>query len=293
MSEDCLFLNVIRPAGIDETAELPVAVWIHGGGLYMSVTIPYKPQGPPCPCRMLLAFQGCLCGITFLGSFPAFMNTIEHARKIDADKILRGGSQDRRYNLSFIVQNSVELGTPMIGVSINYRVSAFGFLAGSEVLEAGIANNGFRDQRLALQWINENIASFGGDKTKVTIWGESSGAESVSAQVFAYNGRDDGLFRAAIGQSGFGGVLSRFPGGANNTQAMDALYSLLVFNTSCASTGNSSASLDCLRSLPFDEINAALNGTEAAPWPPMLDGDFSKWNIFQTCLSKTTLGIAD
>lgn len=102
--------------------------------------------------------------------------------------ILRGGSQDRRYNLSFIVQNSVDLGTPMIGVSINYRVSAFGFLAGSEVLEAGIANNGFRDQRLALQWINENINSFGGDPTKVTIWGESSGAESVSAQVLAYNG---------------------------------------------------------------------------------------------------------
>jgi carboxylesterase type B len=78
----------------------------------------------------------------------------------------------------------------MIGVSINYRVSAFGFLAGSEVLEAGIANNGFRDQRLALRWINENVKSFGGDPTKVTIWGESSGAESVSAQVLAYNGED-------------------------------------------------------------------------------------------------------
>lgn len=99
-----------------------------------------------------------------------------------------GGSGDRRYNLSFIVQNSVELGTPMIGVSINYRLSAFGFLTGSEALDAGIANNGFRDQRLALRWVNENIVAFGGDPAKVTIWGESSGAESLNAQVLAYNG---------------------------------------------------------------------------------------------------------
>lgn len=99
-----------------------------------------------------------------------------------------GGSQDRRYNLSFIVENSVALGTPMIGVSINYRLSAYGFLCGSEALDAGVVNNGFRDQRLALHWVNENIASFGGSPDKVTIWGESSGAESVSAQVLAYNG---------------------------------------------------------------------------------------------------------
>lgn len=125
---------MIRPSGVADTAELPVAVWIHGGGLYM------------------------------------------------------GGSADRRYNLSFIVENSVALGTPMIGVSLNYRLSAFGFLHGSEALGAGIANNGFRDQRLALRWVNENIAAFGGDPAKVTIWGESSGAESVSAQVLAYNG---------------------------------------------------------------------------------------------------------
>lgn len=58
---------------------------------------------------------------------------------------------------------------------------------------------------------------------------------------------------------------------------MDALYNLFVSNTSCASTANTSASLDCLRALPFEEINAALNGTEAAPWPPMLDGDFSEY----------------
>lgn len=106
-----------------------------------------------------------------------------------------GGSADRRYNLSFIVENSVAMGTPMIGVSLNYRLSAFGFLCGSEALSAGITNNGFRDQRLALHWVNENIEAFGGDPTKVTIWGESSGAESVNAQVLAYNGKNTRLLR--------------------------------------------------------------------------------------------------
>jgi len=99
-----------------------------------------------------------------------------------------GGSADKRYNLSFIVDHSVKMGAPIIGVSINYRLSAFGFLAGSEATQAGATNLGFRDQRLALQWVRENIKAFGGSPEKVTVFGESSGAESVSAQVLAYNG---------------------------------------------------------------------------------------------------------
>ena len=68
-------------------------------------------------------------------------------------------------------------------------LSAWGFLGGKEVLEAGVANLGYRDQRLALHWIQENIAAFGGDPTKVTIWGESAGGQSVGAQPLAYNGK--------------------------------------------------------------------------------------------------------
>lgn len=55
---------------------------------------------------------------------------------------------------------------------------------------------------------------------------------------------------------------------------MQAVYNLLLSNTSCASTVNTLASLDCLRALPFAELNAALNGTTASPWPPVMDGDF-------------------
>jgi carboxylesterase type B len=105
-----------------------------------------------------------------------------------------GGSNDARYNLSFIVQNSVEQGTPMMAISIQYRLSAWGFLAGDEMLASGNTNIGFRDQRLALHWINENIAAFGGDKNKVTIWGESAGAQSVGAQLLAYNGKSSFLY---------------------------------------------------------------------------------------------------
>ena len=74
-----------------------------------------------------------------------------------------GGTPDRRYNLSFIVENSVSIGKPIIGASIAYRLGAFGFIASNEVQTSGQTNIGLRDQRLGLQWIQENIAGFGGE----------------------------------------------------------------------------------------------------------------------------------
>ncbi|KAF7922316.1 uncharacterized protein EAE97_011058 [Botrytis byssoidea] len=193
-----------------------------------------------------------------------------------------GGTNDARYNLSFIVQNSVDMGTPMIGVSVQYRLSAWGFLGGSEMLETGNTNLGFRDQRLALQWVHENIGSFGGDKEKVTIWGESAGAASVGAQVLAYNGRDDGLFRAAISESGGPAVLffpTDYPGVYNSTTPQK-LFTSVVANTTCAYllglNTTYTDSLECLRKLPFSEMNAALNTTAGGigPFFPYIDNDF-------------------
>lgn len=82
----------------------------------------------------------------------------------------QGGNADPRYNMSFIVQQGVEVGKPFIAVVPNYRLSLFGFIYGQEVIDAGITNLGLLDQRLALHWVQENIADFGGDPAKVTIW---------------------------------------------------------------------------------------------------------------------------
>ena len=56
--------------------------------------------------------------------------------------------------------------------SFNYRINKLGFLQTPELLAEGSANAGMHDQRLALMWLQENIAAFGGDPGRVTIWGE-------------------------------------------------------------------------------------------------------------------------
>lgn len=78
-----------------------------------------------------------------------------------------GNAAAPQYNMSAILQNSVEIGKPIITVTINYRLSGWGWLWGDDVQAAGVTNLGLRDQRLALAWIQENIGAFGGDHSKV------------------------------------------------------------------------------------------------------------------------------
>lgn len=181
---------------------------------------------------------------------------------------VQGSGVDLRYNLSFIVQESAALGQPILGITLNYRLSAWGFLQGREVQEAGDTNVGLRDQRLALHWIRENVAAFGGDPDKVTIWGQSAGAGSVGHQITAYNGRDDKLFRSAIMQSGAPIALSD----GNRQEYFDSAYRNLTEKAGCA---NATSSLECLRGLPFDALNVVINTTAlSGVWSPQIDGDF-------------------
>jgi para-nitrobenzyl esterase len=92
----------------------------------------------------------------------------------------------------------------VIVVSMNYPLGVFGFLVHPELAkESGrnaSGNYGLLDQLAALRWVHENIAAFGGDPGNVTIFGESAGSFSVSAQMASPLAK--GLFQKAIGESG-------------------------------------------------------------------------------------------
>ncbi|KAF2219900.1 Alpha/Beta hydrolase protein [Elsinoe ampelina] len=211
LSEDCLTLNVVRPAGY-ENQTLPVLVWIYGGGLTV------------------------------------------------------GSTADQQYNISGIVNTSTTTSNPFIGVSINYRLGVWGFLAAPTVLAEGNSNAGLLDQRLALQWVQENIGAFGGDPARVTIWGESAGAQSIGLHLHSFGGRDDKLYSAAILESGgpVGTNLSPLP-------FYNVAYENLTRTVGCPTTWTSQASLDCLRSLTSEQL---FNSRYTVVWNPIVDGEF-------------------
>ncbi|PTB63148.1 alpha/beta-hydrolase [Trichoderma citrinoviride] len=101
-----------------------------------------------------------------------------------------------------IISTSQEDGSDgIVWVAMNYRLGAFGFLAGPSLQADGTANAGLHDQLLALQWVQENIAKFGGDPDNVTVMGESAGAGSIMYHLLAHEGKRAPPFKRAIVQS--------------------------------------------------------------------------------------------
>src|SRR5689334_20530300 len=108
-----------------------------------------------------------------------------------------GTTASRTYDGTGLAKKGVVL------VSVAYRVGAFGFLAHPELSKEsgkGSGNYGLQDMIAGLQWVKANIAKFGGDPTRVTIFGESAGGIAVS--MLAASPAAKGLFHRAISQSG-------------------------------------------------------------------------------------------
>ncbi|KAI1776721.1 alpha/beta-hydrolase [Hypoxylon cercidicola] len=215
MGEDCLSINIVRPAGLspNSTARLPVMFWIHGG-----------------------AYQ-------------------------------YGGSAQPVYNLTYIVQKSVEIGMPVIGVSINYRKGAWGNMYSIEIQGSGNTNLALRDMRKALAWVQENIENFGGNSSSVTIWGQSAGSFAVGQLLMSYGGRTDGLFHRSIQESG-----SATTAWCNGSDWYQPIYDKIVDQVNCSSVPDT---LECLRTVDYEVLYPFMDST-ATPGPgyyPTVDGD--------------------
>ncbi|KAI9804627.1 MAG: hypothetical protein M1833_006701 [Piccolia ochrophora] len=103
--------------------------------------------------------------------------------------------------LSYGTLNSTD--APIIFVAMNYRLGTFGWLSSPKGNKNRVANAGLFDQRLALEWVQKNIAAFGGDPTRVTVMGQEAGAESVMYHITAFAGFNGSApFKQAIIQSG-------------------------------------------------------------------------------------------
>jgi para-nitrobenzyl esterase len=149
----------------------------------------------------------------------------------------------------------------VVVVTINYRLGPFGYLAhallSKESEHQASGNYGTLDQVAALEWVQKNIAAFGGEPKRVTIFGESAGSWSINHMMATPLAK--GLFHGAIGQSGGGfgsfGSGSRFSGRAYKKAEVEAAGERFAE----ALVGpDASPSLEVLRSKTAEEVMAAM-----------------------------------
>lgn len=149
----------------------------------------------------------------------------------------------------------------LIFVTMNYRVGAYGWLAGSTMEKDGLPNAGLWDQRAAMQWIQDYISLLGGDSTQVTAMGESAGAGSILHHLVGEGGTLDPLFSKAILQSPAYEYLWDRKGKLEDTFIEFAGYA------GC----NITPTVDCLRAASEADLVAANNALNLA----VTDGAFA------------------
>ncbi|KAI4282223.1 MAG: hypothetical protein L6R38_003087 [Xanthoria sp. 2 TBL-2021] len=232
-SEDCLFLSVYAPPN---AANLPVLVWIHGGGY---------GQGQ--------------------------------------------GNQD----LSMIINTNND---SFIGVAIQYRLGAFGFLSSDEIYRYGTVNAGILDQTFALQWVQTYIHLFGGNASQVTVAGVSAGGGSVMLQTMAFGGTlGTSLFENAIVASPY---LPQQYGFADfvPTQSYYAFASAVGCFDGLAQNNRNTSIFNCLVSKDTDALqnaSSAISGSSRyGTWAflPVTDGCFIQDTPSQQLLAKKVNG---
>eukprot|EP01116_Phalansterium_solitarium_P022466 TRINITY_DN7433_c0_g1_i1.p1 TRINITY_DN7433_c0_g1~~TRINITY_DN7433_c0_g1_i1.p1 ORF type:complete len:529 (-),score=81.42 TRINITY_DN7433_c0_g1_i1:161-1717(-) len=179
----------------------------------------------------------------------------------------QGTTSDSLYNGEHLVSHEQDV----IVVSSNYRLGPFGFLGSASLAAESptgtTGNYGLLDQRLALQWVQENIAAFGGDKTRVTIFGQSAGSGSVANHLIMP--KSFGLYHAAIMESGpFADWI------AKPMEVSQQQFDATVAKLGCNVTGYSDAQvLACLRNLTSAQIqHSKIDCATTCCYYPTIDG---------------------
>lgn len=121
----------------------------------------------------------------------------------------------------------------LVVVTFNYRMNIFGFPG----LSGKAQNLGLRDQRMAVEWVRDNIAAFGRDPDKITLIGQSAGPMAVDFWSYAYT--KDPIVKGLWGMSG--NVLTR---PATTTQEVYSNFQLVAKATNCTSFSDE---LTCMR----------------------------------------------
>ena len=177
---------------------------------------------------------------------------------IHGGAFISGGSS--QYNMEFLSERG-----PLVAVTVNYRLGMLGFLSLPELdamrsADAPSGNDGIRDQQLALKWVKDNIAAFGGDPKQVTVAGESAGSMSACMHLVSPLARD---FAARfVFESGV-----CFSGGLLGTKADANTLGGTLKDELCA--GQSDV-VQCLRDKPLQDLvdwhkDASLFGPGFAP----------------------------
>jgi len=139
-------------------------------------------------------------------------------------------------------------------VSMEYRLNAFGWLAHPALDQEGhlFGNYGLLDQQLALKWVQNNIAQFGGDKNNITLGGQSSGAINTGLNMVSPLAK--GLFHRAICQSLCPGPLT--PGGFQTTLATAEARGVAFAVAAGCGSGTDASTAKCLRNLTAAQVEA-------------------------------------
>ncbi len=182
-----------------------------------------------------------------------------------------GDGSEPRYDGAAMAKKGI------VVVTVNYRLGLFGFFSHPELSKEApykaSGNYGYLDQAFALQWVQKNIAAFGGDPKKVTIAGESAGSISVSAQMVSPLSRN--LIAGAIGESGSGiGVLSAVP-------LAEAEKTGAEFAKNAGYT-----SLTQLRAASTRELYEVYVESRRFGFPPVIDGYFFTKPMLETFKAK-------